>query len=104
MNIDLLDAALGNAERLYASLFSFRKLVAEISDFQEEAARAKAEAAAAQKSLADLQAQVMAAQSELDKLQSKREAAKQQLSELAAEHSQLSGDVNRIRALFKGAA
>jgi hypothetical protein len=76
MNIDLLDAALGNAERLYASLSAFRKLVGEITDFQEEAQRAKADATEAKRALAKLNAEVAAAQDELLKIQRECAAAK----------------------------
>jgi chromosome segregation ATPase len=103
-SLEVLDLALGNVEKLWAGLRAHRQLCGDISDFEEEAKRAKLDAEAAKRSLADLQTQVMTAQTELDKLQSEREAAKQQLSELAAEHAELSNGVSRIRALFKGAA
>ena len=104
MNIDLLDAALGNAERLYASLRAFRGLCGEIADFEEEAKRAKAEAVAAQKSLADLLAKVTVAQAQLDKLQMERAAAEERLQALAAEHTALTQAIAAIRNKFRDAA
>jgi hypothetical protein len=54
MNIDLLDAALGNTERLFGSLRAFRQLCGDITDFQQEAQRAKADAEEAKRSLPSL--------------------------------------------------
>jgi chromosome segregation ATPase len=104
MNIDLLDAALGNTEKLYASLRAFRDLCGEISDFQQEAQRAKADAEEAKRSLAKLNAEVAAAQTTLDELRAERAAAEERVQALAAEHTQLTASVNSIRALLKGAA
>jgi chromosome segregation ATPase len=104
VNIDLLDAALGNAERLFASLSAFRKLCGEITDFQEEAKRARADAEAARKSLGDLQAQVMIAQTQLDKLQAERKAAEEKVGALAAEHTGLTDAINQIKLMLKSAA
>ena len=103
MNVDLLDAALGNAERVYASLSAFRKLCGEITDFQEEAQRAKADAAAARKSLADLQAQVMVAQAELDKVQAERKAAEEKVGALSAEHIQLTNAITALKNMLRAA-
>jgi SMC interacting uncharacterized protein involved in chromosome segregation len=104
MKIDLLDAALSNAERLYASVSAFRKLCGDISDFQDEAKRAKADAAAAQKSLSELQSKVTIAQAELDKLQSERDEAEKQTTALRAEHTDLMNAMTAIRNLLKDAA
>jgi chromosome segregation ATPase len=104
MNIDLLDAALGNTERLYASLRAFRGLCGEIVDFQDEAQRAKADAEAAQKSLADLLAKVTVAQAQLDKLQMERAAAEERLQALAAEHTALTQAIAAIKNKFRDAA
>jgi|SRR6516165_9031888 chromosome segregation ATPase len=102
-SLEVLDLALGNVEKLWAGLRAHRQLCGAISDFEEEAKRAKADAEAAKRSLADLQTQVMAAQSELDKLQSEREAAKQQVQELAAEHTQLTSAIIAIKNKFRAA-
>jgi chromosome segregation ATPase len=104
MNIDLLDAALGNTERLFASLSAFRKLCGEINDFEDEAKRAKADAEAAQKSLADLLAKVTVAQADLDKLRADRAAAEERIQALAAEHTALTQAIAAIRNKFKDAA
>jgi chromosome segregation ATPase len=104
MNIDLLDAALGNTERLFGSLRAFRGLCGEIVDFQEEAQRAKAEAVAAQKSLADLLAKVTVAQTQLDKVQAQRQATEAKVQALAAEHTALTQAIAAIKSKFKDAA
>jgi chromosome segregation ATPase len=102
-DMEILDAGLVAAEKLYMSLKAHKQIVGEIVSLDDETKRAKLDAEAAKRSLADLQAQVMAAQSELDKLQSEREAAKQQVSELAAEHSQLTNAINAIKNKFRAA-
>jgi uncharacterized protein (DUF3084 family) len=104
MNIDLLDAALGNTERLFGSLRAFRGLCGDIVDFEEEAKRAKAEAVAAQKSLADLLAKVTVAQTALDKLSAQREQTEAQVSALRNEHAALTDAINQIKRKLRDAA
>jgi chromosome segregation ATPase len=103
-DMEILDASLAAAEKLYMSLRAFKQIVGEIVSLDNEAQRAKADAEEAKRSLAKLNAEVAAAQDELLTVRQERAAAEEKVRELAAEHSQLSGDVNRIRALFKGAA
>jgi peptidoglycan hydrolase CwlO-like protein len=104
MNIDLLDAALGNTERLFGSLRAFRGLCGEIVDFEEEAKRAKADAEVAQKSLADLQSKVTVAQADLDKLQAQREQTEAQCNALRSEQAALTDAINQIKRKFRDAA
>jgi chromosome segregation ATPase len=99
MNTDILDLALGNAEKLYTALRAFRDLCRDISDFEEEAKRVKADAAQAKRELGKLNAEVSAAQATLDKAQLEREKTEQRVRELAAEHAQMMADINRIREM-----
>jgi chromosome segregation ATPase len=80
-------------------LQAFRTLCAEISDWQQECARAKAAAAAAQKSLAEINQQVAAATSQLDKLKAERAVVEEKVRELRSVHSELSNDIARIKQM-----
>jgi len=102
-DMEILDAGLAAAEKLYLSLRTFKQIVGEIVSLDDEAQRAKADAATAQKSLADLQFKVTVAQTELDKLNSERDAAKHQISELAAQHTQLTNAITEIRNKLRAA-
>jgi chromosome segregation ATPase len=101
MHADILDLALGNAEKLYASLRAFRELCAEISDFEEEAKRAKADAQSAHVALTKLRDELALAQSALDKAQRERDETEREMAELRAEHTELTNDINRIRKLVE---
>ena len=103
-DMEILDAGLVAAEKLYMSLRAHKQIVGDIVSLDDEAKRAKAEATEAKRSLAKLNAEVAAAQDELLKAQQECAAAKQQVQELAAEHTQLTNSVNSICALLKGAA
>src|SRR5215470_13314182 len=96
-SLEVLDLALLNVEKLWAGLRAHRQICGAISDFEEEAKRAKADAEAAKRSLADLQTQVMAAQTELDKLRSEHEQTEMQLSALRSERSELTAAINQIK-------
>ena len=103
MNVDVLDLALGNAEKLYASLRAFHQLCGEISDWQAEAKRAKAEAAQAKRELGKLNAELSLAQSALDKAQSECAQTEKRVSEIRTEHTMLTNDINRIRRMVEAA-
>jgi chromosome segregation ATPase len=103
-SLEVLDLALLNIEKLWAGLRAHRQLCGDISNFEEQATKARADAEAAKRSLADLQTQVMAAQTELDKLRSERAAVEEQVAALRSERAELDSAIARIRALLKDAA
>jgi SMC interacting uncharacterized protein involved in chromosome segregation len=100
MDIELLDIAIAHDEKRNVSLRAFRETCGEITDFEEEAKRARADAAAAQKSLTELTQQVAAAQTAIDKLKSEREALEQQIAVLKVQHDELTVGISRIKAML----
>jgi uncharacterized protein (DUF3084 family) len=103
-DLEILDAGLAAAEKLYLSLRTFKQIVGEIVSLDDEAKRARAEAAEAQRHLSELQAQVTVAQTQLDKLQAQREQTEKRVQSLADEHNSLTAALNAIKSKFKDAA
>ena len=102
-DMEIIDAGLAAAEKLYMSLKAHKQIVGEIVSLDAETKRAKLDAEAAKRSLADLQTQVMAAQTELDKLRSECAATEQQVAALTSERAELDSAIATIKNKFRAA-
>jgi predicted nucleic acid-binding Zn-ribbon protein len=104
VDMEILDAGLVAAEKLYMSLRAHKQIVGDIVSLDDEAKRAKADATEAKRALAKLNAEIAAAQDELLKVQQERTVVEEKVRALSAERAELDSAIAAIKNMFKSAA